>query len=226
MLFNTFRYEEVFGCRTSNVNVVQPEAEVEEPPPNVANEFNPNEIVRDPGRRKQIHTYSPDIQGQVRRAYILKGPMQPNEIVEQFIALHHVKDTTSEALNNALYCILDHYKLSISRIRGQGYDGASNMRGEFNGLQRKILAENPYAFYVHCYAHHLQLVIVSVVSSCSSINDFFEYISLIVTTSSTSCKRRDALTETQHKDKLAISEGSNVVLCWNKMCLTINLKEF
>ena len=40
--------------RTSNVNVVQPEAEVEEPPPNVANEFNPNEIVRDPGLRKQI----------------------------------------------------------------------------------------------------------------------------------------------------------------------------
>jgi hypothetical protein len=37
-----------------NVNVVQPEAEVEEPMPNVANEFNPNEIVRDPGLRKQI----------------------------------------------------------------------------------------------------------------------------------------------------------------------------
>ena len=30
------------------VNAVQPEAEVEEPPSNVANEFNPNEIVRDP----------------------------------------------------------------------------------------------------------------------------------------------------------------------------------
>ncbi|KAG4977978.1 hypothetical protein JHK86_037452 [Glycine max] len=30
-----------------NVNVVQQEAELE-PPPNVVNEFNPNEIVRDP----------------------------------------------------------------------------------------------------------------------------------------------------------------------------------
>jgi len=53
-----------------NVNVVQPEAEVEEPPPNVANEFNPNETVRDPGRRKQIYVYSLDIQDHVRRAYI------------------------------------------------------------------------------------------------------------------------------------------------------------
>ncbi|XP_058783170.1 uncharacterized protein LOC131657829 [Vicia villosa] len=61
-----------------NVNVVQPEAKVEETPPNVANEFNPNEIVRDPGCRKQIHEYAIDIQDQVRRAYILKGPTQPD----------------------------------------------------------------------------------------------------------------------------------------------------
>jgi len=77
------------------------------------------------------------------------------EVVERFLALHHVKDTISEALKNALYDILDRYKLSISRIRGQGYDGASNMRGEFNDLQRKILDENPYAFYVHCYISSL-----------------------------------------------------------------------
>ena len=59
-----------------NVNIVQPEAELE-PPPNVVNEFNPNEIVRDPGRKKQINEYAPNFQDQVRRAYILKGPMQP-----------------------------------------------------------------------------------------------------------------------------------------------------
>jgi len=55
-----------------NVNVVQPEAEVD-----VADEFNSNEIVRDLGLRKQIHLYAPDIQDEVRRAYVLKGPMQP-----------------------------------------------------------------------------------------------------------------------------------------------------
>ncbi|CAJ2670552.1 unnamed protein product [Trifolium pratense] len=62
-----------------NVNIVQSDAEPEEPPPNVANEvneFNSNEIVRDPSLRKQIHEYAPDIQDQVRRAYILKGPTQ------------------------------------------------------------------------------------------------------------------------------------------------------
>lgn len=132
------------------------------------------------------------------------------KVVERFIALHHVKDTTSEALKDALYGILDRHTLSISRIRGQGYDGASNMRGEFNGLQRKILDENPYAFYVHCYAHRLQLVVVSVASSCNSIHDFFEYISLIVTTTSASCKRRDALTEARRKDILSRLESGEI----------------
>jgi hypothetical protein len=51
------------------VNVVQSKVEVEEPPSNLANEFNSNEIVRDPGLRKQIHEYAPNIQDQVRRAY-------------------------------------------------------------------------------------------------------------------------------------------------------------
>ncbi|XP_058751195.1 uncharacterized protein LOC131624263 [Vicia villosa] len=280
--------------RTSieKVNVKQPEAEVEETPHNVANDFNPNEIVRDSGCRKQIHEYAPDIQDQVRRAYILKGPTQPDlarfprtqfgkssrafckawyksytwieyseskdatycfycflfkppgraehfgdevfnkdgfkdwkhaskgfkdhigshdrKVVERFIALHHVKYTTSEALKDALYGILDRHTLSISRIRGQGYDGTSNMRGDFNGLQRKFLDENPYAFYVHCYAHRLQLVVVSIASSCSSIHDFFEYISLIVTAISASCKRNDALKEAQHREILYRLESGEI----------------
>lgn len=45
--------------------------------------------------------------------------------------------------------------LSISSFRGQGYDGARNMSGEFNGLKAIILRENPYAMYIHCFAHQL-----------------------------------------------------------------------
>lgn len=132
------------------------------------------------------------------------------KVVERFLALHHVHETTSEALKVALVGILDHYKLSIHRLRGQGYDGASNMRGEFNGLQRKILDENPYALYVHCFAHRLQLVVVSVASCCSSIHDFFEYVTLIVTTTSASCKRRDTLTEEHYQNILDMLEKGEI----------------
>lgn len=57
--------------------LVESESELE-PPPNMVNEFNPNEIVRDLGCRKQINEYASDIRDQVRRGYILKGPMQPD----------------------------------------------------------------------------------------------------------------------------------------------------
>jgi hypothetical protein len=131
-------------------------------------------------------------------------------VVERFLSLVHVKETTADALKEALLAVLDRNKLSVSRIRGQGYDGASNMRGEFNGLQKKILDENPYAFYVHCFAHQLQLVVVSVANCCSSVHDFFEYISLIVTNTSTSCKRRDKLIENQRENILRRLEAGEV----------------
>lgn len=95
------------------------------------------------------------------------------KVVERFLCLHHIKDTICEALKLALVMLLDHYKLSISSLRGQGYDGASNMRGEFIDLQRKILDKNLHAFYIHCFAHRLQLVVVVVASSLVHIFMFF-----------------------------------------------------
>ena len=53
------------------------------------------------------------------------------------------------------------YGFGIQNLRGQGYDGASNMKGELNGLQALFLRECPYAYYVHCYAHRLQLALVA-----------------------------------------------------------------
>jgi hypothetical protein len=94
--------------------------------------------------------------------------------------------------------------LSIHEIRGQGYDGASNMRGEFHGLQRRVLDENPYAFYIHCFAHQLQLVVVAVAKCCPSVTDFFNYTTSIVNTVNASCNRHDQLAQ-EHHDNLVHS---------------------
>ena len=51
----------------------------------------------------------------------------------------HVRDTTALTLKNGICAVLSHYNLHIENIRGQGYDGASNMRGEWNGLQALFL---------------------------------------------------------------------------------------
>ena len=56
--------------------------------------------------------------------------------MERFLGLKHVEDTTSNSLKKSLLQMLAKYGLSVGKLRGQGYDGASNMRGEFNGLQK------------------------------------------------------------------------------------------
>ena len=55
------------------------------------------------------------------------------QVVERFLILQHVQSCTAIALKEALVDMLSSHNLSISMLRGQGYDGASNMRGEFNG---------------------------------------------------------------------------------------------
>ena len=42
-----------------------------------SNQFDPTDILCDPTLRKQLADYTPEVQEQVRRAYILKGPNQP-----------------------------------------------------------------------------------------------------------------------------------------------------
>jgi hypothetical protein len=125
-------------------------------------------------------------------------------VIERFLGIQHVPDTTSAALKEALDSILIAHGLSIHRIRGQGYDGASNMRGEFHGLQRRVIDVNPYAFYIHCFAHQLQLVVVSLAKCCSSVTNFFNYTTLIVNTVNASCKRHDQLAQ-EHHDNLVHS---------------------
>jgi hypothetical protein len=54
-----------------------------------------------------------------------------------------------------------------------------------------------------------RLMIISVASSCSSIHNFW-YISLIVSTTMISCKRRDVLIEARHQDILKKLENGEV----------------
>jgi len=76
-------------------------------------------------------------------------------IQERFFYIVHVKDTTTLTLKNELCVVLSWHNINVSNIRGQWYDGASNLRREWNGLQALFLSDFPYAYYVYCFAHRL-----------------------------------------------------------------------
>ena len=80
----------------------------------------------------------------------------------RFLGITHVNNTAAVTLKSAIKEVFNKHSLSISRLWWQGYNGASNMQGELNGLKTLILKDNPSTYNVHCFAHQLQLTLVAV----------------------------------------------------------------
>ncbi|CAN1156090.1 Zinc finger MYM-type protein 1 [Linum perenne] len=118
-------------------------------------------------------------------------------VIERFLGISHVRDTKAMSLKTAIESMLMKNGLSISRVRGQGYDGASNMKGEINGLKTLILEESPSAYYIHCFAHRLQLTLVAVAQNHDDVNVFFFIVGTVTNLVGASCKRQDIIKETQ-----------------------------
>ncbi|GJZ39917.1 zinc finger MYM-type protein 1-like protein, partial [Tanacetum coccineum] len=105
---------------------------------------------------------SSDVTKKEQMAIVLRYVNKSGVVKESLVGVVHVKETSSSYLKASIDSFFANHNLSLKQLRGQGYDGASNMRGEFNGLKAKILKENNSAYYVHCFAHQLQLVVVAV----------------------------------------------------------------
>ena len=65
-------------------------------------------------------------------------------------------------------------------MRGQGYDGASNMLGAWNGLQAFFMQDCPYAYYVYCFAHQLQLALNVATKDVKVVWKFFSMLNKVV----------------------------------------------
>ena len=81
------------------------------------------------------------------------------------------------------------YNLTFAMVRGQGYDGASNMKGNSNGLKKLIMDESPSAYYVHCFAHQLQLTLVAVAKESGDCTWFFQQLAHLLNALGMSCKK-------------------------------------
>ncbi|KAB0802613.1 hypothetical protein PPYR_04799 [Photinus pyralis] len=78
---------------------------------------------------------------------------------EYFINFLPVESTSGAGLTEVLLNELNRLGLAVGNIRGQGYDNGANMKGVHSGVQRRILNENPKAFFVPCSCHSLNLVV-------------------------------------------------------------------
>nr|XP_023900971.1 zinc finger MYM-type protein 1-like [Quercus suber] len=107
---------------------------------------------------------------------------------ERFYRIIHVVDIAVVTLKKEIYDLFSNCCLDIQNIWGQRYDGASNMRGKWNGLQALILNDCSYAYYIHCFAHRLQLALVGASKAVVPLNRFFTKLILVSNNIRASCK--------------------------------------
>ncbi|XP_024642232.2 zinc finger MYM-type protein 1-like [Medicago truncatula] len=140
---------------------------------------------------------SGDVSGREQMAVVLRYVDGDGLVKERFLGITSVKETSAKSLKDALETMLSINGLSFSSIRGQGYDGASNMRGRFGGLKTLIQNENPSAHYVHCFAHQLQLALVACAKTHKPVSGFFGKVNMLVNFIRASNKRQEMLRDKQ-----------------------------
>ncbi|KAJ8311031.1 hypothetical protein KUTeg_011415 [Tegillarca granosa] len=80
--------------------------------------------------------------------------------------------------------------LDIGYLRGQGYDGASVMSGNTSGVKTRIQDVQPRAFYQHCRAHVLNLVLSATCKAVPTIRNLFDSVNDITWFMGASPKRK------------------------------------
>ena len=113
-----------------------------------------------------------DMSRQEQVSFILRYVNTVGKIEERFIGVVTVSETDGSTLVKAVEDMFDKHGLALENLRGQGYDGAANMSGQYSGVQSRLAATNPKALYVHCHAHVLNLVIVEACTRNHIARDF------------------------------------------------------
>ncbi|XP_060881736.1 zinc finger MYM-type protein 1-like [Metopolophium dirhodum] len=113
----------------------------------------------------------------------------------------------------SMYKVLDDFleksELDIMNIRGQSYDNASNMSGQFKGLQAYVKNKNPLAVFIPCTAHSLNLVGVNSVNCCTEAVNFFDFVQKLYNFFSGSTHRWNVLINILKKEEKNSVNGNS-----------------
>ncbi|CAK9291788.1 unnamed protein product [Gordionus sp. m RMFG-2023] len=108
-----------------------------------------------------------DISNQQQMSLVIRilnlDTIKISEFFLQFIPLNN---GTGENIAKQIISFLKNNDIDITKIRGQGYDGAPAMSGKINGVQAYIKKKCPKALYVHCGEYSQNLVISKACGIC------------------------------------------------------------
>ncbi|XP_060846214.1 SCAN domain-containing protein 3-like [Rhopalosiphum padi] len=148
--------------------------------------------------------------------YIHGGVVQ-----ERLLSLVICHDSSGNALFELLNEELQNLRLSINDIVACSFDGASNMKGIYNGLQAHLKTNNPKIVYTHCMGHVLNLVMTESTTQISLAENLFGLVETSAVFLSDSHKRMSAwmaITKVKHvaHNKLYRLQKIGVTRWWSK----------
>ena len=95
-------------------------------------------------------------------------------IQECFISFHQMMQLDAAYITDIILKTLEKLGLEYkSSLVGLGFDGASVMSGAVSGVQKRIREKAPFAYYVHCHGHRLNLVLISMAKYVPQVSEFF-----------------------------------------------------
>lgn len=118
--------------------------------------------------------------------------VKDKELVERFVSFVKIEDRSAVGLTNTLCQLLQPYAAK-QKLIAQTYDGAAVMSGSVAGVQTKLREHFPYAHFVHCYAHQLNLILRQACEKIILCKRFFANIAGFAIFFSQSSKRNDKL---------------------------------
>ena len=140
---------------------------------------------------------TPDVSRQEQLTFLLRYVDSHCAVCERFVGVLQIARTDAESLHRSVMEMLSKHDLQLENIRGQGYDGAAAMSGQYTGLQSRLIAENNTALYVHCHAHVLNLILVDTCSKNATARDFFGTVQSLYDFFSASSKRHTVFMKAQ-----------------------------
>ncbi|KAL4113451.1 hypothetical protein QTP88_017068 [Uroleucon formosanum] len=116
------------------------------------------------------------------------------EVKERFVHFIPINSHKGKSLFDVVDNFLISHNLTLKNCRGQSFDNAANMSGKYEGLQAHIKQKNPFAQFVPCAGHSLNLIGVSATESCQEAINFFSYLQKLYNFFSSSPRRWTVLT--------------------------------
>ena len=143
------------------------------------------------------------------RYYVLDG-----KPIERFLTFFDIHSHTGANFAVTVLRFFSQNGIDISKCRGQTYNNASNMSGQYKGMQAKINEVCP------CAAHSLNLVGQSAVNFCVDAVSFFGISSRSIQFFSASCLRWNGLKDCLETKHISVPKSTSATR-WNANAIAV-----